>query len=133
MLETHLNDTGVAVGGFDVTEYFNGTPATGTEAFQSIHGEAKYYFASAGNKADFDAAPGKVLPQYNGWCAIAASEGNYYFSDPEAFIVQDGKLFLFVDDKIGGDTRPEWKQDSVGNQRNADGHWAAGDLSDRLL
>ena len=133
MLKTHVREDGIAVGGYDVTEYFNGAPKKGKTEFQSVHDGSAYHFASAENKAKFDTNPSSFLPQYNGWCATAASEGKYYYSNPEAFIIQNDKLFLFFDDNEGSDTRSDWRKDPDTRQENADRHWAADDLSEDSL
>ena len=48
----------------------------GEAGFQSEYQGAKFWFASAANKATFDASPDKYAPLYGGFCAIAVSEGN---------------------------------------------------------
>ncbi len=48
----------------------------GTADFQSDYQGAKFWFASAENKATFDANPDKYAPLYGGFCAIAVAEGN---------------------------------------------------------
>ena len=48
----------------------------GTVDYQSDYQGAKFWFASADNKATFDANPDKYAPLYGGFCAIAVSEGN---------------------------------------------------------
>lgn len=133
MLKTHLNDDGVAIGGYDVTEYFKGAPKKGTADFQAEHYGAIYYFANAENKTAFEADPYHFLPQYNGWCSAATSEGKYFYADPESFIVQNDKLYLFWDDHEGGATRPLWVADPSTRQKNANQHWKTEDLTDENL
>ena len=133
MLKTHLNADGVAVGGYDVTEYFNGTPTKGSTDFKAEHDGATYLFATADNKAAFEADSSRYLPQFNGWCSIAASEDQYFYSDPESFVIQDEKLYLFWDDHEGGATRPLWIADPKTRQANAHKHWADETLDDANL
>ena len=132
MRSTHLNENGLAHDGFDVTEYFKGAAKRGTAEFHSEHEGAVYHFATAENKMAFDADPTAYLPQYNGWCATAASENKYYYSNPEAFVIQDDKLFLFfADDKE--DTRTEWNTNPDKRKSDADTNWSANNLSDENL
>lgn len=129
----NVNEDGVANSGYDVVSCFDGKPGKGTPEFSAQHNGMTFYFESAGNQSKFVSQPDKYAPQYNGWCAIAVSEGNYYYSDPESFIIQDGKLFLFFNDHAGGDTRPQWNLDPKGSQQKADDHWAADDISEAHL
>ena len=57
----------VMLGGADVVAYFNeGRYRAGEPRFASRFGDIGFHFASAGNKAAFDADPARYLPQYGG-------------------------------------------------------------------
>ena len=47
----------------------------GSRALESEYNGATWRFASAANKAAFDAEPARYAPQYGGYCAWAVSEG----------------------------------------------------------
>ena len=55
---------------------------------------ATWRFASAKNRDAFAAMPAKYAPQYGGYCAWAVSLGYTASTDPEAWKVVDGKLYL---------------------------------------
>lgn len=74
----NLDKNGCGLQGYDCVAMFTMPDSTikGKEAFQSEFEGAKYWFASAQNKATFDASPAKYAPLYGGFCAIAVAEGN---------------------------------------------------------
>jgi len=88
------NKEGVAVSGYDVVSYFKGAPAPGAVAFTSEYQGAKFQFASAENKAEFDADLAKYLPQFGGYCAYGASQGHKAPTEPDTGQVIDGKLYF---------------------------------------
>lgn len=86
---------GVAMDGFDVVAYFHGAPAKGLASHSVDYKGTSWRFSSAENAAAFAANPGAYEPQYNGWCAYAASEG--YGAEVDfvnGWSVLDGKLYL---------------------------------------
>ena len=129
----NLDENGVIAGGYDTVSSFSGSPTKGSPDHQVQYAGAKYCFATNQNKQKFESDPAHYAPQYGGWCSTAASEGSYYYSDPESYIIQDDKLYLFFNDHEGGDTRPQWEKDPENSRIEADKHWAADDLSDTNL
>ncbi|MGF1498249.1 MAG: YHS domain-containing (seleno)protein [Elainellaceae cyanobacterium] len=124
----NLNDAGVAIDGYDPVSYFEGDrPTPGNPDLSSTVDGATYYFASAENKAKFDADPAAYIPQYGGFCAVAVSEGKTFPVDPETYKVTDGKLYLFYNGELGN-TKPQWEEDEATRRANADDHWVKGDL-----
>jgi YHS domain-containing protein len=98
----NLDKAGVALRGTDPVGYFAaGKPVAGTSAFQSKWEGATYHFASAANKAAFDAEPGKYAPKYGGFCAYAASQGYKADADPNAWKIVDGKLYVNYNKAVG--------------------------------
>lgn len=111
---------GVAIHGFDPVAYFTaGKPVKGDPAITSDWEGAVLRFASAANKATFDAAPATYAPQYGGYCAYAVSKGATAPTDPEAWTVHEGRLFL----NFSTDVRAIWRQDIEGNIVKADANW----------
>lgn len=123
----NLNEAGVAMQGYDPVTYFLGQPSIGSSNIVSTNGDAAYYFTSMENKAKFDAAPGKYIPQYGGFCAVAVSEGKTFPIDPKTYKVADGKLYLFYNGKLGN-TKPQWEADEQTRKENADRYYAANNL-----
>jgi YHS domain-containing protein len=86
----------VALRGTDVVSYFNdGGPVKGQEAFRVDFDGARYLFSSAQNKAAFVADPDRYLPQYDGLCTTGLSKGFTGQSDPTAWRIVGGRLYLF--------------------------------------
>ncbi|SLN68922.1 YHS domain protein [Roseovarius albus] len=80
---------------------------------------ASYYFASAENKAAFEANPAKYLPQHGGFCSYGVSVGKKFDGDPSEFVVHEGKLFLF----LNAQTRALFLKDVAGVTDTADENW----------
>lgn len=123
----NLNEAGVAIGGYDPVSYFTGSPTPGDANITSIYQGATYQFASAKNKAEFDANPQQYIPEYGGFCAVAISEGKTFPVDPKTYLVSDDRLYLFYNGKLGN-TKPQWEADPANRQSNADTYWQNGDL-----
>jgi YHS domain-containing protein len=86
----------VALQGMDVVSYFKeGGPVKGQAAFRHDFDGARYLFSSAQNKAAFVADPDRYLPQFDGLCTTGLSKGFNSKSDPNAWKIVDGKLYLF--------------------------------------
>lgn len=113
------NQKGYIAKGYDVTAYFDGTAVEGSEAFKSEHEGGIFLFASAENKAKFDAAPADFVPQYGGWCAFAASQQRKLPIDPKAFKVVEGKLYLNNSKGV----HKRWLKKEAGYIRGADNNW----------
>ena len=86
---------GVAILGYDTVAYFaDGKAIRGSEAYQSRHGGATYWFATPEHKAAFDREPARYAPQYGGYCGDAASINRLSPVDPEVWQLVDGRLVL---------------------------------------
>ena len=74
----NLDANGCAAQGYDCVALYTVPDKIikGSPDFQSMYEGAKFWFASAENKATFDANPAKYAPLFGGFCAIAVSEGN---------------------------------------------------------
>ena len=124
----NLGKAGLALDGWDPVSYFPksdgsaGRPTKGKEQHVAVHRGAVYRFASAANRAAFLADPARYEPAYGGWCAYGMSQGDRVDVDPEAFRIDDGKLFVFYR-KRKTDTRDEWRKDPVGLRAKADANW----------
>ena len=106
--------------GYDPTAYFTkGAPERGKPEFKQNMGFRTYYFASADSKALFLRTPWKFEPQYGGFCSSGAAFGIKLGSDPTAWQIYDGRLFIFGDvlGKIAWQLDPKW------NVENADRLW----------
>ena len=107
------------VRGFDPVAYHGGKPAAGVAEHSVDWGGAKWQFASAENKAKFEANPSAYAPQFGGYCAYGVSVGAKFDGDPRLFKVVGGKLYFNLNPEI----QSIWLKDVPGNIRKADGQW----------
>lgn len=123
----NLNEAGVALQGYDPVSYFVNQPSHGNPETTSIYEGATYYFSNEKNKVEFDNSPHKYTPQYGGFCAVAVSEGKTFPINPNSYVINDEKLYLFNNGKLG-DTKPQWEAELNVRQQKADTHWQNDDL-----
>ena len=108
--------------GHDPTAYFTtGAPVRGKSEFKLALPERTYYFASAQSRDLFNSNPAKYEPQYGGFCSSGAAFAIKLGSDPTAWEIYDGRLFIFGD--VLGKTA--WQLDPKWNVDHADRLWPA--------
>ncbi|MEO0973762.1 MAG: YHS domain-containing (seleno)protein, partial [Pseudomonadota bacterium] len=111
---------GAAIRGYDPVAYFEaGEPVRGSKEHSLEWHGAEWHFSSAENLAKFEADPTAFAPQYGGYCAFAMSRGSYASTDPEAWRVVDGKLYLNYNKGI----QKKWLKDRDANIVKADANW----------
>jgi YHS domain-containing protein len=89
-----------AIGGYCPVSYHTAKAAVkGDEKFQQQHRTRIYYFADAAAKEAFLKDPEKYVPAYEGVCAEGVAQNKRFPADPRVFLVHEGRLFLFFDDK----------------------------------
>ena len=109
-----------AVSGYDPVAYFTkGKAVKGSDDFEFAWNGVDWNFASAENLAAFKTSPEKYAPQYGGYCAWAVSQGYTAKTDPEAWAIVDGKLYLNYNKQVQG----MWSEDIPGNIAKGDGNW----------
>ncbi len=109
-----------ALRGYDPVAYFtHGRPVEGSERFTHQWQGATWRFASAENRDSFAADPERYAPQYGGYCAWAVSQGYTASTDPEAWRIVDGKLYLNYSKSV----QRRWEKDIPGNIGKADRNW----------
>ena len=115
-----LESNGVAIKGYDPVAYFTeGAPRKGRAEFSADHAGAKWHFASAANKALFEADPAKYTPAYGGYCAYGVASGYLVKIDPDAWAVRDGKLYLNYDRSV----QKSWSRKPAQYIADADRKW----------
>ncbi len=106
--------------GHDVVSYWTkNTHALGLAQFSSLYEGVTFRFASAENKALFDAAPTKYLPQYGGFCADGINYGIPWGGDADTWMIKDGRLFIFG----GASSKAAFLLDTNRNIELADRYW----------
>jgi YHS domain-containing protein len=114
--------TGLAIKGYDPVAYFTeGKPVKGDAQFDFDYRGATYRFASAENRERFIKEPEKYLPQFGGFCAYAVSRNYTADTDPLAWRIVDGKLYL----NYNRGAQEKWEQDIPGNIKKGDTNWPA--------
>jgi len=98
--EVNVDEHGLALRGYDPVAYFDGSkPTHGIAKFSAAYGGGHYLFASEAHRASFVANPGKYVPQFGGYCALGASEGEKVDANPETGKVVNGKLYVNYNEK----------------------------------
>jgi YHS domain-containing protein len=116
----YTNWRGLAIAGTDPVAYFTeGRPVAGRAEHALEWNGATWRFASAEHLAAFRVEPERYAPRYGGYCAWAVAQGYTAKSDPEAWKIVDGKLYLNYDRSV----QEQWEQDVPGNVREADANW----------
>jgi hypothetical protein len=113
-------DDGIAINGYDPVAYFtDGKPVRGDKAITSDWNGAILRFASMENKARFDADPEVHAPKYGGYCAYAVSQGYTASTDPDAWTIHNGRLYLNYSKRV----RRTWLENVDGYIARADENW----------
>ncbi|TMM59104.1 hypothetical protein FEE95_06630 [Maribacter algarum] len=108
----NIDNSNIALEGYSPVSYLDlGLAQRGNKAYKSEHQKMAYYFTSAEQKATFDKNPDKYLPQYGGFCAFGIYAGAKFRVDPNKFIVQDGKYYLFLNN-VELDAKQLWLVDN---------------------
>jgi YHS domain-containing protein len=116
----NLDSNGVILKGYDAVAYFTRHQAVkGNPSIQARFGGAIYYFASVANKVVFSKNPSKYVPQYGGFCAYHLTKGELKDSDPTAFFIYEGKLYICS----AADSAKEFRSNIDQNIRKADDYW----------
>ncbi len=114
------SDERVMLKGADLVAYFTqGKYVQGSSQFASTYEGVRFRFANAEDKALFDAAPTKYLPEYGGYCANGVVYGIPWGGDADTFQMINGKLYIFG----GHGSMDAFMLDVPGNLRLAEKYW----------
>ena len=116
----NVNEQGVGLHGFDPMSYFTSQgPVMGSKDKKMIFEGATYWFASADNLAKFKANPTQYAPKFGGFCAMGVVKEKKMDSDPMAWRIIDGYLFVLQNKEV----QKKWLIDVSGNLKVATGNW----------
>jgi YHS domain-containing protein len=116
----YTNWRGLALSGYDPVAYFEvGAAVAGSSQFELEWQGATWRFSSAEHLAAFRAEPEHFAPQYGGYCAWAVSNGYTASSDPEAWRIVDGKLYLNYSKRV----QKRWEEDVPGYITKGQANW----------
>jgi YHS domain-containing protein len=109
-----------AIRGYDPVAYHvENRPVKGRAEFSHHWNGANWRFASAANRDLFAVDPARYAPQYGGYCAFGTSRGYKVSTDPDAFAIVDGKLYLNYSKPV----QTTWNRDRPGYIATADRNW----------
>ena len=91
----------------------------GSAEFAHDWNGSQWHFSSADNKAKFAADPVAFAPQYGGYCAYAAAKDQLAKTEPDAFTVYDGKLYLNFNQSV----KQLWDGNRDPFIKTGDGNW----------
>ena len=118
--EATFTRDGLGLSGYDAVAYFTESKAVkGSPQFEHQWGGVRWRFASAAHREAFAASPEKYAPQYGGYCAYAVSRNQLAPTDPEAWKVVDGKLYLNYDRAV----LALWEKELPEVIRRGNGNW----------
>lgn len=118
--EIYSSTFGGAISGYDPVAYFTqGKPVKGKSAHTLKYKGATWKFSSEKNKQAFKNSPNKYAPKYGGYCAYAVSKGYTASTDPDAWTIVKGKLYLNYSKSV----RAKWSKDIPGNIAKANANW----------
>jgi len=84
-----------AIDGYDPVSYFTAARAEpGSPDIVANWNGAVWRFTSRAHRDAFIADPEKYAPQYGGFCALGMAHGGDVPTNPEAWTIWDGKLYL---------------------------------------
>ncbi len=116
----NVDEQGVILQGYDPVSLRQGAETKGDAQFQSTYKGAIYYFASAENKAAFDANPATYEPEYGGYCAYGVSVGRLAPIELWTYdtTYQHRNIYQHNQKAVNG-----WKKDVPGNDAKAKEAW----------
>ncbi|MDH3412109.1 MAG: YHS domain protein, partial [Gammaproteobacteria bacterium] len=94
-------------------------PVKGDPGITHSWNGATWYFSKEENRAVFVSAPEKYAPAYGGYCAYAVANGYTATTDPEAWSVVNGRLYLNFSQGV----KQRWEKNISGYIKKADVNW----------
>ncbi len=117
---TDVTNSTPGISGYDPVAYFTeGKPMKGSGYHVAEYQGVTYAFTSNDHKDLFEDNPRKYLPAYGGYCAFGVAVGKKFVSDPEAWKVVNGTLYLNLDKEI----QSKWLQDVPGYITKSEANW----------
>lgn len=113
---------GIAINGYDPVAYFTqGGARKGSKSHEADYKGATFRFASDENRQLFLSDPEKYAPQYGGYCAWAVAQGYTASTDPQAWSIENDKLYLNYSLRV----RSQWEVNPRENIIRGDQNWPA--------
>jgi YHS domain-containing protein len=110
----------VAINGYDPVAYFTQNKTVkGVSEFSYEWKGTNWLFSSKTDMDLFSSDPEKYEPQYGGYCAYGCSKGKKATTDPQAWTIVDGKLYLNHSQQV----KETWLKDQNQRIELADKYW----------
>ena len=114
------NQLATAIGGYDTVAYFTqGEAVPGRAKFHHFWNGAVWFFSSEENRDKFATDPVAYAPQYDGYCAWAASQNYKRPGDPQVWQIVDNKLYI----KVHEGAQKKWRADIPTHITQGDDNW----------
>jgi len=113
------NALGTAFAGYDPVTYFQNAPTQGKAKFFHLWDGALWTFSTEENRETFKADPTAYAPQFDAYCAWAASQGYKRPGDPNVTQMVNGKLYTFVHEGA----REKWRADIAKHIADGETNW----------
>lgn len=111
-----------AIDGVDPVAYFSeGRVVRGDPDLWHDWRGARWHFASHENREQFLRDPERFAPQFGGYCAYGVASGYTVKSDPDAWSIWRGRLYLNYDREV----QEEWSADREALVERAEANWPA--------
>jgi YHS domain-containing protein len=109
-----------AIKGYDAVAYFTSSkPVKGSKTITYDWKGATWHFENDTNKELFAKNPDKYAPQYGGYCAYGIAKGYQVKIEPDAWAIENGKLYLNYDSGV----QKDWNKDRKGFIEKANENW----------
>jgi hypothetical protein len=113
-------ESGIAILGADPVAYFRGEgPVAGTVNERVMWRGAVWLFANRQNREAFERDPRHFAPRFGGYCAYTLSQGALAPTDPRAYKIHRGRLYLMT----SLHARETWKKNLELNIKRAEKYW----------
>ncbi|MGJ8640622.1 MAG: YHS domain-containing (seleno)protein [Opitutaceae bacterium] len=116
----NVNESGLALHGYDPISYFGDTPPEmGNPEISFEWSGAKWNFVSEENLARFKEAPEKFVPANGGYCTFGIYLNKKFDGDPKVFMENEGAIYLFLNEEV----KEKFNQDTENNLKAILGNW----------
>jgi YHS domain-containing protein len=120
-IDVNANANDLAIHGYDAVSYFTDSKASkGDHKYTATYKSAIYQFSSEGNREIFQDNPEKFAPQFGGFCAMGVALNKKLDTDPTAWKIVDGKLYLNLNKAV----QKKWLSDVPAHLETANRVWS---------
>jgi hypothetical protein len=93
---TAAENAPLAIKGYDPVAYFTDRmPVRGRPDIEYEWDERRYRFSRAEHRDLFKTDPVRYAPQFANFCAMSLAKGELVEADPESWLINEGKLYIF--------------------------------------